>query len=268
MVEQTEKIEIDTDLYSRQIGTFGMETMGKLIKMKVLLVGMRGLGAEVAKNLILAGPASVDIYDPTPCQIRDLGANFYINEAAVKSGASRAAAALPQLAQLNGYVRVNEIKSLSLADHKNYNIVCYTENLTSLENLYEVNDFCRENRVGFILSETLGLFGYAFVDYGNNHTITDKDGEFCKQFVIEHITSEEKAWVTVHEDKRHSYQEGDTVVFSEVEGMSELNGHAPIKIINVKGGFSFQLDLDTTKFGAYKRQGVVENVKVPYNISF
>jgi ubiquitin-activating enzyme E1 len=34
---------IDTNLYSRQIGTFGMETMGKLIKLDVLIVGMRGV---------------------------------------------------------------------------------------------------------------------------------------------------------------------------------------------------------------------------------
>jgi ubiquitin-activating enzyme E1 len=39
--------------------------MGKLIKMKVLIVGQRGLGVECAKNLILAGPASVHLYDPT-----------------------------------------------------------------------------------------------------------------------------------------------------------------------------------------------------------
>jgi ubiquitin-activating enzyme E1 len=43
-----------------------METMGKLIKMNVLIIGCRGLGVETAKNLILAGPASVTIYDPTP----------------------------------------------------------------------------------------------------------------------------------------------------------------------------------------------------------
>ena len=60
-----EEVKIDTNLYSRQIGTFGMETMGKLIKMKVLIIGMRGLGVEIAKNLILAGPARVDLYDPT-----------------------------------------------------------------------------------------------------------------------------------------------------------------------------------------------------------
>jgi len=59
MVEQ----QIDTNLYSRQIGTYGIETMGKLMKLKVVMWGMRGLGVEVAKNLILAGPASVTIVD-------------------------------------------------------------------------------------------------------------------------------------------------------------------------------------------------------------
>lgn len=41
-----------------------MEAMGKLIKLKVLIIGMRGLGVETAKNLCLAGPASVTLYDP------------------------------------------------------------------------------------------------------------------------------------------------------------------------------------------------------------
>ena len=45
--------KVDTNLYSRQIGTFGMETMGKLIKMKILIVGLRGLGVETAwENLL------------------------------------------------------------------------------------------------------------------------------------------------------------------------------------------------------------------------
>lgn len=74
---------IDTNLYSRQIGTFGLETMGKLVKMKVLIIGMRGLGVEIAKNLILAGPNSVTIYDPTQVAIADMGANFYISESDV-----------------------------------------------------------------------------------------------------------------------------------------------------------------------------------------
>ncbi|CDI84060.1 hypothetical protein, conserved, partial [Eimeria acervulina] len=37
---------IDTDLYSRQIGTFGMEAMSKLVQLKVLISGLNGQGVE------------------------------------------------------------------------------------------------------------------------------------------------------------------------------------------------------------------------------
>ena len=67
--------------------------MGKLIKMKVLIVGMRGLGVECAKNLILAGPALVDLYDPTVFSVNDMGSNFYIKEAQIGS-TSRAQASV------------------------------------------------------------------------------------------------------------------------------------------------------------------------------
>jgi len=100
--------KIDTDLYSRQIGTFGLETMGKLIKMNVVIVGLRGLGAEVAKNLILAGPKSVSIYDPDLVQLADLGSNFYCEEQHVGK-ATRAEACLAKLAELNPYVKVDVI---------------------------------------------------------------------------------------------------------------------------------------------------------------
>ena len=71
------KPEIDTNLYSRQIGTFGMEAMGKLIQMRVAIAGLRGLGVEVAKNLMLAGPKSVALFDTEIVKVSDLGANFY-----------------------------------------------------------------------------------------------------------------------------------------------------------------------------------------------
>ena len=98
-----EEVKIDTNLYSRQIGTFGLETMGKLIKMNVLIVGCRGLGVEIAKNLILAGPKSVQIYDPTQVSVADQGSNFYITEADV-GNKTRAEASIGQLQELNPYV--------------------------------------------------------------------------------------------------------------------------------------------------------------------
>ena len=99
---------VDTDLYSRQIGTFGMETMGKLIQLKVLIIGMRGLGVEVAKNIILSGPKSVTIYDEVFASINDLSSNFYLSEADVGKK-KRDEACLKKLQELNPYVTVSSI---------------------------------------------------------------------------------------------------------------------------------------------------------------
>jgi ubiquitin-activating enzyme E1 len=55
-----------------------MEAMGKLMQLKVLIIGQRGLGVETAKNLILAGPKSVTLHDPTTVAINDLSSNFYL----------------------------------------------------------------------------------------------------------------------------------------------------------------------------------------------
>jgi ubiquitin-activating enzyme E1 len=72
----------------------------------------------------------------------------------------------------------------------------------------------------------------------------------------------------VHEDKRHSYQEGDFVKFVEVEGMTEINNREPIEIVKVVGPFAFQINLDSTKLSPYTRQGIVENIKVPKSASY
>ena len=77
MTKKEEEIKVDDDLYSRTIFTYRMETMKKLSTMKVLIVGMRGLGIETAKNIILSGPGEVDIFDPSLVKINDLGSNFF-----------------------------------------------------------------------------------------------------------------------------------------------------------------------------------------------
>jgi alanine dehydrogenase len=50
--------------FSRQIATMGLAAVRKLVKMKVLIVGCGGVGAETAKNVILQGTRAVTLYDP------------------------------------------------------------------------------------------------------------------------------------------------------------------------------------------------------------
>ena len=211
----TEEVKIDTNLYSRQIGTFGMEAMGKLIKMNVLIVGLRGLGVETAKNLILAGPKSVTLYDPNPVTWGDLSSNFYCREEHIGKS-SRAEASFEKLQELNPYVKVSVVSSLTLDDHSNFHVVVYTEIFNSIDHMIEVNEYVRSKNIGFILSQNYGPHGFAFLDYGNEFIITDADGEDTSQSVLSTVSSSNPCVVTVHAEKVHKFQEDDYVTFKEV----------------------------------------------------
>lgn len=50
------------------------------MSMRVYIHGLSGVGIEVAKNLILAGPKSVTIFDEQIVKLSDLGSNFYLQE--------------------------------------------------------------------------------------------------------------------------------------------------------------------------------------------
>jgi ubiquitin-activating enzyme E1 len=257
---------IDTNLYSRQIGTFGLEAMGKLIQIKVLISGLRGIGVETAKNLILAGPGAVTIHDDTPVQLSDLGSHFYLTEADV-GVRSRGQASLERLASLNSYVRVS-LHEGSLTEEflGGFNVVCLTE--SDNDNISRINQFCRTQspQIGFISAESWGAAGYAFVDYGTDFVVFDKNGEEARSFLVTSITQEAAGVVTVHEEKRHTYEDGDFVTFHEVQGMTELNESAP-RQIKFLSPFSFSIE-DTTGYGAYTREGIVEQVKMPLKLSF
>ena len=99
------EIKVDDDLYSRSIFTYGIDTLQKLSTMKILIIGMRGLGVETAKNIILSGPGEVDIFDPSLTTIKDLGSNFFLSEEDVGKR-NRDEACLEKRANLNSYVKV------------------------------------------------------------------------------------------------------------------------------------------------------------------
>lgn len=270
-MEPAQDVQIDTNLYSRQIGTFGLETMGKLVKMNVVIVGCRGLGVEIAKNLILAGPASVKICDPDVVRIEDLGANFYLEESHVGK-VSRAEASCQKLAELNPYVKVSVLPwgefEACVKDPETH-VVCQTEFLLDgkFVDPNHVNEMCRQHNAGHIFTATPGAFGVTFLDYGEKHVVTDHNGENTAQFVVTFIEKGEQTTIQVHEDKRHSYEEGDYVVLTEVEGMTQINDLPPAKIVSTKS-HSFVIDLDSRQFGDYTRQGTVENKKVPKEVSY
>lgn len=97
--------EIDESLYSRQLYVLGHEAMKRMSASNVLLVGLKGLGVEIAKSIALAGVKSLTLHDPAPVAIADLSSQFFLRQDDV--GKPRDQVTAPRVAELNAYTPVN-----------------------------------------------------------------------------------------------------------------------------------------------------------------
>ena len=263
---------IDYNLYSRQIGTFGISTMKKLIKLKVLILGLKGLGVEVAKNIILSGPKEVCIFDPKIVSINDLGSNFYLKEEYIGKK-RRDESCLDDLKKLNPYTKVS-ILNLDDNEYKNlfnyfnlFNIIVITE-FKLKEELIKINNFCRKNKIGFIYGVNLGLSGFLFNDFSDEHYIIDLNGIENKKYFCKEISNEKTAKVFLDEDSKNIFLKINTFVkFTGVEGMIELNNSKPIKILNKEDNI-LTLDINTISFGKYLNRGFISQAKIPLKKSY
>ena len=110
--------EIDESLYSRQLYVLGHEAMKRMSASNVLIVGLKGLGVEIAKNIALAGVKSLTLFDPAPTLISDLSSQFFLREEDV--GKPRAAVTAPRVAELNAYTPVSVHESTRSANYLIY----------------------------------------------------------------------------------------------------------------------------------------------------
>ncbi len=101
--------EIDESLYSRQLYVLGHEAMKRMSASNVLVVGLKGLGVEIAKNIALAGVKSLTLYDPAPVAISDLSSQFFLHVEDI--GKARADVTAPRVAELNAYSPVSVHKA-------------------------------------------------------------------------------------------------------------------------------------------------------------
>lgn len=255
--------EIDEGLYSRQLYVLGHEAMKRMGASNVLISGMKGLGVEIAKNVVLAGVKSVAIHDEGTVQLADMSSQFFFQEKDI--GKNRAEVSCGRLAELNSYVPVtSHTKPLTDDVINKFQVVVLTE--SHLDDQLKIGQFCHSKGIKFIVASTKGLFGQIFCDFGDKFTVYDKTGEQPLSAMISAISKETESIVTCLDESRHGFESGDYVTFSEVQGMTELNGCEPRKI-KVMGPYTFSIG-DTTGLSDYKRGGIVTQVNMPSTVSF
>jgi ubiquitin-activating enzyme E1 len=257
-------VDIDHNLYSRQLYTIGADAMRLLRTSSVLCSGLDATGVEIAKNLVLGGVRHLTVHDEHVATWADLSGQFYLNEADL--GKNRALASHGRLAELNDTVTVQHNEApLTEQLVKQFDIVvlCGYEQHEQLK----VSAMTRAHGKKLIVADTRGLFGLVFCDFGPAHQIRDPNGEQPLQVLIEHI-DKTTGEVSTLEEAMHGLEDGDHVLFNEIKGMTELNDHVPLKL-TVKTPTKFVLDPESlASMSVYKEGGVARQVKMPKTVKF
>ena len=162
-------------LYDRQIRLWGMQAQELIRNANVLLIGMKALGNEIAKNLVLAGIGGITIMDHQAVVEEDLGSQFLINEEYI--GQNRAQAAGAELRKMNP--RVNIITDTEDVAFKTpeyfagFNIVITTGLMFEMAST--INMTCRMYNVKFYAADVFGMYGYIFTDLIAHSYVIEKD---------------------------------------------------------------------------------------------
>lgn len=136
----------------------------RLRSSKVLIAGLNGLGAEIAKNIILSGVKSVTFLDAKVVTELDFASQFFIPRDQL--GKNRAGSSLVRAQALNPMVEIKaETEALADKDErffKQFDVVVILE--ASVDEQVRINNICRANSVKFYAGDMWGLFGFSFID--------------------------------------------------------------------------------------------------------
>lgn len=153
-------------LYDRQIRLWGMQAQQKIRNANVLLITMKALANEIAKNLVLAGIGSLTIIDHENVTEADLGAQFFLSKEEGHLGTNRAQAAVPQLQKLNPRVNViadtDDVRFKGASYFALFDMVIATDLDPAALNI--INTATRLNMRPFYAAGTHGLYGFIFTD--------------------------------------------------------------------------------------------------------
>ena len=251
---------IDESLYSRQLYVMGHEAQQRMAVSSVLIVGLTGVGVEIAKNVILAGAKQVSLYDPKPAEFEDLSSQFFFTEADI--GRSRADASVHKLAELNPYVRVDIVPDLSHGVISHFTVVVFVD-LPFADRL-DIADYCHAQGICVISTDVRGVFGQIFCDFGDNFLVHDSDDEPAASAMIAGIMYDPTtniAMITCLEETRHNLENTHTVILSGIQGMEFLN-HKQFSV-SVRDQYTFEVyvECDSNVIGTYGGGGYVNQVK-------
>ncbi|KAM7398887.1 hypothetical protein PAMP_018192 [Pampus punctatissimus] len=182
MIEKEDPVisEEEAAQYDRQIRLWGLDAQKRLRGSRVLLVGLGGLGAEVAKNLILAGVKGLTLLDHEQVTEESCRAQFLVPVTA--QGQNRAHASLERAQKLNPMVQVHadtdRVEEKPDDFFLQFDAVCLTG--CSKDLMVRVDLLCSQHNIKVFCGDVYGYYGYMFSNLGQEHSYVEEKPKLVK----------------------------------------------------------------------------------------
>lgn len=168
-----ELTEQEAELYDRQIRLWGLDSQKRLRAARILIAGVNGLGAEIAKNVILSGVKAVTLLDDQVVKEADFCSQFLAPQDSLRT--NRAEASLSRAQQLNPMVELKadteELPKKTDDFFKGFDVVCVIG--ANTEQLLRIDGVCREAGIKFFAADLWGMFGFSFADLQEHNFAED-----------------------------------------------------------------------------------------------
>lgn len=176
----TKLSEQEAALYDRQIRLWGLDAQKRLRGSNILLVGLGGIGAEIAKNVVLSGIKSITLVDHLNVSREDMCCQFFVQNNDI--GFNRAEKSLEGIQLLNPMVKVIassvDISSCEESFFDDFDVVCLTN--CSSKDAQRINVICHSKDKLFFLGDVFGFYSYMFADLNEHEYAEDVQAKPAK----------------------------------------------------------------------------------------
>eukprot|EP00958_Prasinococcus_capsulatus_P020742 scaffold2750_cov380-Prasinococcus_capsulatus_cf.AAC.3 len=237
-------------LFSRQTLAIGPAAQQLVRQGKVLVYGLNPLGAEVAKNLVLAGVKDLFLVDDELVEEREVASHPLLQPFQV--ALPRSTACAQRLRRLcYSFVtdneqapdpgletdRVTRVTAMSLSNvgalvkETGVSVVVDASQEYDEESHIQMNAECRNSGAAYVMAATFGVMGRVFVDFGQFEAERPRmDDAIPRLCMVEAITPDSPALVTLVDEQKHGLCRGDKVRFihQSEEASDELFDVVPV----------------------------------------
>lgn len=304
----------DSERYSRQMYVLGARAHALVRSSNIIVDGplRSGLLYECVKNLALSGVGSIILLSDNTNDANDEMSNLhriYHNEKHDDLGNAYTRAAQEETGSdepsheviLQYLQRLNPSLSVSIRNRSQFAAKCSTSSNSEKQlgvnpatTVYLCIDrpestqltasaYCRKLQIPLVSTETVGVYGRIFCDFGPDFVVLDPDGETPRQTLLDRVevisnnvntsTNVDALDLTVFcvEEAKHDVSRGDSIQFHWNQAYEEQDGesgnrHSKLvgKVLHVKSPSQFtiriQLDEEEQTNNQFISQDIVQKI--------